>query len=145
MNNQKFMRNISIISRCATAYRDERLAQYGITGNQAPYITIICVAPGITPKELSEKMHVNKSTVTRTADKLEKNGFITQERCENDKRTIKLFPTEKALEIQDTVRASFREWRALLTTVLSEEQLEMAEQLTEILMKRAVEINENDI
>ena len=145
MNNQKFMRNINIISRCATAYRDERLAQYGITGNQAPYITIICANPGITPKELSEKMHVNKSTVTRTADKLEKNGFITQERCENDKRTIKLFPTEKALEIQDTVRASFREWRALLTTVLSEEQLEMAEQLTEILMKRAVEINENDI
>lgn len=145
MNNHKFMRNINVISRCATAYREERLSQYGITGNQAPYISIICTHPGITPKEIADKMHVNKSTVTRIIEKLEKNGFVRQERSNADKRTLQIFPTDKASEVCDIVRVTFRDWKMLLTTVLTEQQLEMIEELTELLMKRAVEINENDI
>lgn len=145
MNNQKFMRNINIISRCATAYRDECLLEYGLTGNQAPYISIICSAPGITPKEIAQKMHVNKSTVTRVLDKLEKNNFIKQLRSDTDKRTLEVFPTEQANKIKDVVHGTFRQWKKLLTTVLTVEELESIEKLTEILMKRAIEINENNL
>lgn len=145
MNNHKFMRNISVISRCATSYREERLCKYGLTGNQAPYVSMICAHPGITPKEIADRLHVNKSTVTRVIDKLEKNGFARQARCESDKRVIEVYPTDKAMEIYPTVRGTFRDWKMLLTDGLTEQQLEMVEELTEILAKRAVEINENDI
>ncbi len=145
MNNHKFMRNISVISRCATAYREERISKYGLTGNQAPYISLVCMNPSITPKEIAAKMHVNKSTVTRVIDKLEKNGFVKQVRSEEDKRVIQIFPTSKSEEIVGDVRNTFKEWRTLLTEGLDDNQLEMIEQLTELLAKRAIEINENDI
>ena len=145
MNNHKFMRNISVISRCATSYREERISKYGLTGNQAPYISLVCTNPSITPKEISDKLHVNKSTVTRVIEKLEKKGFVKQVRCDDDKRVIHIHPTPKAEEIVDYVRGTFRDWRELLTEGLDDNQLEMIEQLTELLAKRAIEINENDI
>lgn len=145
MKNQKFMKNINIISRCATAYRDEQLNEYGLTGNQAPYVSVICSLPGITPKEISRKMHVNKSTVTRVLDKLEKNTFIKQKRSSIDKRTVEVFPTDRANDIYPIVQDTYKKWRELLTVNLSTHELEIIEQLTEVLMKRAIEINEDDI
>ena len=131
------MGNFNITSRCASAYRDEMLAKFGLTDAQYPYILRICRTPGITQDELSRQLCIHKSNVTRQIAILEQNGFVS--RCEDaaDRRIRHLYPTEKATDILPEIREGLRTWNRYVTADLSEEEFAMLESLIERMCKRA--------
>jgi DNA-binding MarR family transcriptional regulator len=47
-----------------------------------------------TPAELARHTGVDTGAMTRTLDRLEAKGFLTRQRCENDRRVVKLELTE---------------------------------------------------
>ncbi len=126
-----------IISRCTSQYRDRSLSEYGISGYQAPYIPEVCNHPGITQDQIALDLHVNRSSVTRQLTILEESGFITRKRSATDRRSVEVYPTEKALELLPIVRQTFADWRTVLTEGLSEEQKEMLEDLLDALSRKA--------
>ena len=134
------MKSINTISRCATLYRDENLAGTGLNGYQAPYVPEICAAPGITQDQLAQRLHVNRSTVTRQLALLEENGFIQRRRSASDRRAIEVYPTEKMRLALPVVYDTMRQWRALLTQGLTPAELETLEEMLERLANRAGEI-----
>ena len=134
------MKSINTISRCATLYRDENLAGTGLNGYQAPYVPEICAAPGITQDQLAQRLHVNRSTVTRQLALLEENGFIQRRRSASDRRAIEVYPTEKMRQALPVVYDTMRQWRALLTQGLTPAELETLEEMLERLANRAGEI-----
>lgn len=134
------MGNISTIARCANLYRDEKLADCGLSGYQAPYIPELCANPGITQEQLAQKLHVNRSSVTRQLNLLEQNGFVRRIRSETDHRAIELYPTEKAQEVLPIVRQTFRSWREMLTADLTRQQMDTLEELLALLAQRAEEL-----
>lgn len=134
---QFFMKNISAIARCATLYRDAQLTEVGLNGYQAPYVPEICAAPGITQEQLAQRLHVNRSSVTRQLTLLEKNGFITRQRSADDKRAVEVYPTEKMQRALPIVWDTFLRWRLALTEGLTEQELELLETLLERLACRA--------
>ena len=89
-------RHINIISRCAGLYRTERLKDSDLGQNHHRYIFCICRHPGISQEELSRRVYINKSNVTRHLSYLEKNGYVERRQSEEDKRVTLVFPTEKA-------------------------------------------------
>lgn len=134
------MKNINIIARCASLYRDEKLADCGLNGYQAPYVPEICKNPGATQEQIAYHLHVNRSSVTRQLALLEGNGFITRRRSESDRRTMEVYPTQKMEEALPVVRASFRTWKEALTDGLDADELETLEAIIDRLAKRAEEI-----
>ena len=98
------MKNINRIARCAEQYRNDRLEPFGLTGSQYSVILSVCREPGITQDRLSELVYINKSNVARQLSQLEENGYVTREQGEKDRRTIKVFPTEKSLETVPVIR-----------------------------------------
>ena len=48
--------------------------------------------------ELTENMGVTPVTVTRMADRLEKNGFLKKEKCPNDQRAVRITLTDRGRE-----------------------------------------------
>lgn len=134
------MKNINTISRCATLYREEKLADCGINGYQAPYLPELCANPGITQEQLAQKLHVNRSSVTRQLTFLEKNGFVRRVRSESDHRAIEVYPTQKAEEALPLVWETFRSWREALTAELTWQQMDTLEELLDILARRAEEL-----
>ncbi len=134
---QYLMKNISTIARCATLYRDAQLSEIGLNGYQAPYIPEICAAPGITQEQIAQRLHVNRSSVTRQLALLEENGFITRRRSADDKRAVEVYPTEKMQQALPVVRDTFLRWRLALTEGLTEQELELLETLLEKLACRA--------
>ena len=135
--SRHLMKSINTISRCAVLYRDEILADTGLNGYQAPYVPEICAAPGITQDQLAQRLHVNRSSVTRQLALLEEGGFIRRRRSETDRRTIEVFPTEKMLAALPVVRDTMHRWRALLTEGFTPEELETLEALLDRLADRA--------
>ena len=114
------MKNIKIISRCSTLYLEERLKGSGLSGIQATYIPEIIWSPGINQDQLAQKLHVNKSNVARQLFMLEENDFIERRRCENDRRVMEVFPTEKAIAVEKKIREANSEWRRALFADMTE-------------------------
>ena len=138
--NQEFMKNISIISRCATLYSSHRLADTGLRGCHSIYVSTICTHPGITQEQLAGKLHVNRSSVTRQLTLLEKGGFISRLRSPSDRRTIEVYPTEKMEALLPTIHTIRTDWRMALTEHMPKEELDALEALLSALAKRAEHI-----
>ena len=134
---EHLMHNINTISRCAVLYRDQRLKQWNLTGWQAPYLPLVCGQQGITQDQLALRLRVNPSNVTRQLALLEQNGFITRKRSENDRRTVEVYPTEKAQQVLEPVREVFRQWREELFCGLDASERELLEELMERLARRS--------
>ena len=117
-----FMRQISITYRCAMRYRERELADTGLAGCQTPYLTALYRKPGLTQEELAKDLNVNKSSVTRQLAVLEEQGYVRRESDPADKRSLLVFPTDKALDLRDRLFQCYREWNEYLTQDLSEEE-----------------------
>jgi len=119
------MRNITAISRCATAYRQEELAPLGLKAVHASYLATLCRTPGITQEQLAKLIFVNKSNAARQLAVLEEAGFIKRSPSPDDKRAMLVYPTEKAFDVLPQIRQTFRDWENLVAEDLSEEERQL--------------------
>ncbi|MCD7729045.1 MAG: MarR family transcriptional regulator [Clostridia bacterium] len=127
----RFMKNINLVSRSAEAFREERLAPYGIKGCQSHYFLEICRTPGISQEELSRSLLINKSNVARQISLLEKGGFVKREAKDGDRRTFLLYPTQKMLDALPEVKRVHGEWRRLVTEGFTEDESRQLQLLSE--------------
>ena len=76
--------------------------------------------------------YVHPSNIVRTIAALEKQGMITRFPNDQDKRTWKLYPTDRALSVSEKIRAVCEDTEALLLQGLSEEEKKL---LADLLMQ----------
>lgn len=67
-------------------------------------IRYTCKHPGITSKELSDYLGVDKAMVARSIKRLVELGYIETSNFESDKRKIHLNPTAKAYQEKEKTR-----------------------------------------
>ncbi len=132
------MKNLNVTARCSTAYRDDRLAPYGLGDAQFAYFLRICREPGITQERLSRELCIHKSNVARQVAVLEEKGLVERRGEESDRRVRRLYPTERALLLFPSVRAELRAWSQYLIGGLTEEENAQLSLLMEKLARRAI-------
>ncbi|PLX14009.1 MAG: MarR family transcriptional regulator [Marinilabiliales bacterium] len=64
------------LSRILTKMADEEFAISGLSSSYGFLLMLVNEESGIRPKEISEKLFLNQSTVTRLVDKMEARGFL---------------------------------------------------------------------
>ena len=116
------MRNIGEIWRCANLFRMEEYEELGIGSYQDSYLVDICKHPGVTQEQLSKIMYVHKSNVARQLASLEEKGFITRSPDPKDRRSLLVYPTQKALDAIPAIREVHRTWNELVLDGFSEEE-----------------------
>lgn len=138
------IRDIDQIARYGRQYRNERMEPMGLSGRHANYLREICANPGISQEQLAQKLCINKSNVARQVVILEEGGFIRRTPCWEDKRVMKLYPTEKTLELLPQIKAMMDAWQEFLTQDLTEaEQLLLEEMLSRIKARAASGMEES--
>ena len=130
-------RNINFISRCASAYRGDRLEGSGISAAHYFYIIAICKNSGISQDKLAKKLYINKSSVARALQALENDGFIERRQSESDRRMICVYPTKKAEALLPKIREVSDGWNEFLFEALSPEERELFTELLSKVAKRA--------
>lgn len=133
------MHNISAIYRCSATYRQSMLAPLGLKPFHATYIISICRNPGITQDQLAKRIFVDKSNVTRQITFLEEAGFVERKVSACDRRVMQVFPTKKAEEALPLVRKSFRDWEALVSEDLTDQEKELMICMLEKMKTRAAQ------
>lgn len=137
--NDGFMRCINRTARCAKIFRGYAMAHLGLEGNQHTYILNICRNPGISQDGLAKIIYINKSNVTRQLTVLEQNGFIKREPDKDDKRIMRVYPTQKAEEAAPQILDILGEWNKYITETLTPEEKAQFGNALEKVMYRAME------
>lgn len=133
----KLLKWISVTDRFSKIYMDKQLAPFGINSSQYMFLIKICDAPGILQDSLMDIFYIHPSNIVRTIAALEKQGMITRSPHEKDKRTCKLYPTERALSVIDAVRTICEKTEALLLQGVSEPDRKL---LAELMMQTGINI-----
>ena len=131
-------RRINVISRCAVNYKSERLSGE-ISGCHHPFVLCISRKPGMSQDEIARSLCLNKSTVARALSYLEENSFVRREADASDKRVLRVFPTDKMLDILPEVKRVSMEWNAAICEGISEEELSTFTAVLEKIEARARE------
>lgn len=138
------MRSINRTHRCYNRYHNEKFSDDGISGNQQIYIFQVCRHPGITQEQLAKRIAVNKSNVTRQLCALEQNGFILRKPSQEDKRSLLVYPTEKAENLFPKIQQQMREWNRLLLEDFSPEEQEKLLSMMAQVQRKAMALAEEE-
>ena len=121
----KLLKWLSVTDRFYKIYLDKQLAPFEINNSQYMFLIKICRCPGILQDSLMNMFYVHPSNIVRTVAALEKQGMITRVPNNQDKRTWKLYPTDRALSIIEAVRTICSETEELLLQGMSEAEKEV--------------------
>jgi DNA-binding MarR family transcriptional regulator len=77
----------------------QRLREFGLSPEQWSVLHVIAGQEGLIQKEIAERAAKDKPTVTRILDALEEKGLITRKPGEQDRRSFRVYATDKGKEI----------------------------------------------
>jgi DNA-binding MarR family transcriptional regulator len=80
--------NLRKTSRVITQFYDRLLAPSGITATQLALLRTILVGGSSMISEISKEMYMDRTTLTRSLDLLEKQGFIQIGSCSDRRKRI---------------------------------------------------------
>ena len=139
----QIIRDITEIARCGAQYRTEALSPMGLKACHASYLLEISAHPGISQDKLAARICINKSNVARQTASLEEDGFILRVPCEQDKRIMQLYPTQKTLDLLPEIRQILTQWEDCLTAEVSEEERQILTRLLGRMKDKATEWMDN--
>ena len=131
------IRDITEITRCGVQYRTDSFAPMGLKACHGSYLLEISSRPGISQEQLAGSICINKSNVARQVAALEEAGFVERRVCGKDKRVMRLYPTEKTLDLLPQIQRIMEDWQSMLTQDLSEGEQTLLEAMLEKLKLRA--------
>ena len=89
------MQSLRRIFKALQNYSHEVSHQYGITGPQLWVLKTVFKNGGLPLGELSQKMYLHPSTITGVVDRLEKKGYVSRDRDQEDRRVVMVQLTPK--------------------------------------------------
>ncbi len=101
---------------------------------QGHVMGILLEQDGLTPKELSNTLNIRAASLGELVDKLENNGYITRKDHESDRRTFRVFLTDKGREIAIELTDIRKNALSSFFQGLSEEEQQTLEKLLDKLI-----------
>ena len=97
----------------------------------------ICACPGISQEQLARRIYINKSNVARQLAILEENGYVTRRPGEEDRRVMRVYPTEKAQAALPRIQEIMGNWEEAVAMGLTAAEREKLSDLLEDMTRRA--------
>lgn len=98
----------------------QQLDAYGVSIPQSFILYSLMEQDGSTLKEIGNKTLIDSSSMTVLVDKLEKDEFVERKLDSQDRRAIRVFITQKGLEIAEKVSVIGIEFNSRLYDLLGE-------------------------
>lgn len=128
-------RHICIFYKNFQSYCEERLKEYNLTNGLYYYLIYIYKKPGSKLNEISKSMNVDKSHTTRAIQKLISDDYVEKRVNEEDKKSFKVYPTEKCNEVMHEILNLFPQWEERILKDFSSEETETLSYLFEKALK----------
>ncbi len=110
------------LSRSISRSYRERIAPYGLTQAQFFMLIALYEENGTLPSRLAEKTHLDRPTVTGLIDRLERDGWVERRLDPEDRRSLRIFLTPKAMEHRQDLLAVYDEVNGFFLQKFSPEE-----------------------
>ncbi|WP_242656776.1 MarR family winged helix-turn-helix transcriptional regulator [Salipiger marinus] len=101
LTEERLARLVRLAARAFNRSLQMRLQDEGITFGQWIFLRILWYNDGLSQRELSQRAHLTEPTAHAALTKLEKQGVITRQKMDGNKRTLQIFLTPKGWELRD--------------------------------------------
>lgn len=116
---------ISQIYKKSRSFIGKSLEEYNVGQGQFMFLLELYIEDGRNQEELAEVLKIDKGTTARAIKKLEDNGFIIREKDEKDKRSNRVYLTEKGKNIKDNIFFVLDQWDKKMSEQLDKEEREL--------------------
>ncbi|MCM3703095.1 MarR family winged helix-turn-helix transcriptional regulator [Paenibacillus macerans] len=106
------------LSRAITRLADEAFAMTGLAPAYGYLVRLVIANPGITQKELSEKLYITPSTLTRFIDKLAGKQLVERK---VQGKTVLVYPTDKGIAMKESLLEASKKLKASYEAILGKE------------------------
>ncbi len=120
--------------RTLRARLDRELRAEGLRLGQYQVLSILWEEDGLTPRELSNRLSVEMPTVTRTVQRMVRDGLVQREDHPSDARSVYIRLTEKGNALRPMIRQLLdRETARILQGFSEEDRLQFVSLLERML------------
>jgi DNA-binding MarR family transcriptional regulator len=120
-NEKRIGRLISILYRQSQVYMNYALKELNMSSSEYPFMITLYNNEGINQEELSSRLLIDKAATARAIKSLEEKGYVRREKNEKDKRSNKIYVTDKGKSCQDKIQTALNGWTQLLTEGINDE------------------------
>lgn len=106
-----------------TSYVKTKLAPLNIAPEQNLIMILLWEKDGMTQNEIAEKLYKDKTNIARMASNLENKGFIQRVPSKEDRRSLKLYLTDKGKELGRSVTPIAEEFNRQVCHGITDEEL----------------------
>lgn len=105
---------ISYLYRYEQIYIGKKIEPYGIGIGQFPFLMRLYREDGINQESLSDYLKIDKGTTTRAIQKLVDEGYVFRLKDEKDRRSYRVFLTDKGKNMEPDLKKIASEWEDIL-------------------------------
>lgn len=134
---------ISILHRKSRVYFHRELDPLEIGSGEVKIFSYLAHEPGSTQQEIVDYFKLDKGTISYLIKKLDTGGFVRKEPDPEDRRSGKLYLTEKALKKEKQIREIFNGWTELLLNGFDEEERKQAFAIMERMIENTEHLNDD--
>lgn len=106
-----------------TNYVKNKLAPLNLAPMQSLIVLLLCEKDGLNQNELAEKLNKDKTNIARMVFNLKQKGLIERISDEHDRRSLRVYLTEKGKEIGKSVVLLTEEFNEMICKGISDEEL----------------------
>ncbi|MFV0343848.1 MAG: MarR family winged helix-turn-helix transcriptional regulator [Anaerocolumna sp.] len=130
-------KRIAHLTKYTQFHIDNALKQYNLSTGLYPFLLALDSEEGVNLDCISKKIKVDKAMTTRSVKKLMDLEYIEKCTDAKDSRACQLFLTDKARCIIPHIQAEIAIWNKEITSDLSQEEIELFDQLLDKIFIRA--------
>jgi MarR family transcriptional regulator, organic hydroperoxide resistance regulator len=134
---------IQRLVRVIQLFERDQIKIYGVTTSQCNTLLEIYKAGSLTMNELSDKMNLNTSTMTRVLDNLVRDKYISRDRSETDRRIVVVSLTETGYEMAQKLSDSVNQYYKKIIENIPEGQVDTVLDSINTLQKAFEKANPN--
>lgn len=126
--------NVNALARAVNRIWDEAFSEFELSPSHSYLLRLVLTSPGLTPKQISHELKLEKSTITRFLNVLEERGFIRRRKgISSDAREHAIYPTRKAEKISSSLEDKGDElYRKMINSIGKNSMNSLVSQIREI-------------
>jgi DNA-binding MarR family transcriptional regulator len=118
---------IAALYRSRKGYVNRRLEPFGIGSGQFIFLMALYWKGGLSQERISDYLKIDKTTTAKVLKKLEIGGFVVRETDRTDRRTYKIYLTQKAQDLMPVILETVRQWEDSVKAGIPEDKIRTLE------------------
>ncbi|WP_068067833.1 MarR family winged helix-turn-helix transcriptional regulator [Nocardia xishanensis] len=118
----EFLALHSSTSKLLRALVERSVRPHGLYPGQDLVLGVLWDDDGRTPGEVAAALHVTTPTIVKMADRMTESGLLVRRRDTEDRRLVRLWLTDKARSLRESIEDSRESLESLVTADLTESE-----------------------